>query len=430
MVMSVLLFLFFGILISGAPVFIAIGLSSVMAIWVGGDIPELLVVTRLFGGLDKFAVMALPFYIFAANLMDVGGLSVRIVEWARSLVKNVVGGMAVATEVACMAFGALSGSAPATVVAIGRLMAPRLVKDGYSESFIAGLITSSGSVAVIIPPSITIMLFAASTGASTGALFIGGIIPGLLYGLFTALYCMWHAKKNGIKKSSSVEDAPDTLWNSTKKASWALGVPVIILGGIYAGIVTPTEAAGLSAVYAYFVGAVVYKKIGIRELIDVSKKSVITVAQVMSLIAVASIFAWILTVMQLPQQMSTFVAGSSSTIFFLISMNVILLIAGMFMDPNSLIIILGPIFYQIGMVLGLSATHIGIIMTMNLAIGMFTPPFGLNLFVTSSVIDVPMFSIYRSVIPFILVSILVLILITFAPGITTFLPSLVFKGGI
>ena len=431
MSLPILVLFFLGLLVSGIPIFIAIGFASLMAIlFTAGDIPSTLAITRLFGGLDKFAVMALPFYIFAANLMDVGGLSERIVAWAESLVRGITGGIAVATEVACMAFGALSGSSPATVVAIGRLMVPRLIKKGYGKNFIAGLVTSSGSVASIIPPSITMMLFAAATGASTGALFIGGLLPGLVYGIATSAYCYWYAKKNKIDVSISKEDVSEGFLLATKKASWALGVPIIIIGGIYAGVVTPTEAAGLSAIYAYFVGAVIYKKIGLKELFKICERSIVTISQVMILIAVASIFAWLLTVMRLAQQMASFVSASTSTVIFLLSINVILLIAGMFMDPNSLTIILGPIFYQAGTALGLSPTHIGIILTMNLAIGMFTPPFGLNLFVAGAVTGDTMANIYRGVIPFIVISIVVLLLITFIPEITHFLPNLVFKGKI
>lgn len=432
MALSILVIIFLGLLASGIPIFIAIGVASLMAIFFAGDIPSIIAVTRLFGGLDKFAVMALPFYILAANLMDVGGLSERIVAWAKSLVRGITGGIAMATEVACMAFGALSGSSPATVIAIGRLMVPHLMEEGYDKGFIAGLITSSGSVASIIPPSITMMLFAAATGASTGALFIGGVFPGLIYGLATSIYCYWYAKKNKIGASISKpnKDISEGFVLATRKASWALGVPIIIIGGIYAGIVTPTEAAGLSAIYAYLVGAFIYKKIGLKELFKICERSIVTISQVMILIAVASIFAWLLTVMQLPQKMASFVSASTSKVIFLLSINVILLIAGMFMDPNSLTIILGPIFYLAGTALGLSPTHIGIILTVNLSIGMFTPPFGLNLFVAGAVTGETMANIYRSVIPFIVISIVALLIITFIPEITLFLPNLVFKGRI
>lgn len=430
----VLAVMFVVLLAMGSPIFVAIGLSSIIALLVAGSgIPDTLAITRLFGGLDKFAVMALPFYIFAANIMDVGGLSEKIVDWARALVKGVVGGLAVAMQVACMAFGALSGSCPATVIAIGRLMAPRLVKEGYDPGFIAGALVSGSAVASIIPPSITMMLFAASTGASTGALFIGGVVPGLLFGALLIMYSMWYAKKNNIQSSAvAAGDGGDDIsfLTATRRASWALGVPLIIIGGIYLGIVTPTEAAGLSAVYALFVGTVIYKQITWKGFLTICEKSVEVIAQVMILIAVASIFAWLLTVVQLPQQLANIVTASASVVIFLLLMNGILLIAGMFMDPNSLVIILGPIFYQIGTAMGLTATHIGIVVTVNLAIGMFTPPFGLNLFVAQTVVKQPMAFIYKSAIPFVVLCIASLLLITFIPQLTEWLPSLVFKGGI
>ncbi|MBN2439308.1 MAG: TRAP transporter large permease subunit [Deltaproteobacteria bacterium] len=428
--MTFMLILFVVLLILGAPIFVVIGISSFAAIILtGGEIPNTLAVTRLFAGIDKFAVMAVPFYIFAANIMEIGGLSERIVNWARSLVRGMYGGLAVATEVACMAFGALSGAAPATVVAVGRLMTPQLVKEGYDRAFISGLIASSGSVAIIIPPSIAMMLYAAATGASTGALFVGGIVPGIIYGLFTCFYCMWYGKKHNIRGTSGGAK-PMGLMNATKEASWALGVPVIILGGIYAGIVTPTEAAALSAIYALFVGIVVYRQITWLKFYQICRSSVVTTAVVMIMIANASIFGWLLTVGQLPQAMASFATELASPAMFLMMVNVILLIAGMFMDPNSLIVILGPIFFYVGQNLGISATHMGVIMTINLAIGMFTPPFGLNLFVAPMVTGSPLAQIYRSVWPFVIISMLALLIITYLPQLTLALPRMVFPGSI
>lgn len=423
-----LVLLFIALLVMGAPIFIAIGWASFSALIVsGGGTPCTLAITRLFGGLDKFAVMALPFYIFAANIMEIGGLSERIVNWARSVVKGVYGGLAMATELACMVFGALSGSSPATVVAVGKLVTPQLMREGYDRGFIAGLITSSGSVAIIIPPSITMMLFAASTGASTGALFIGGIIPGVIYSILTMAYCFLYGRKRNIKGYVR-DERPVGLWKATKEAAWALGVPIIILGGIYAGIVTPTEAAGLSAMYALFVGVLVYRQIDFKRFVQICRNSVVTTAQVMILIATASIFAWLLTIEQVPQQLGASATQLSTTTTFLLMMNIVLLIGGMFMDPNSLTIILGPIFYQTGMMLGLSPTHLGVILTVNLAIGMFTPPFGLNLFVAPGVTGASVAEIYRGVVPFIIISIVGLILVTYLPGLTLALPRMIFKG--
>ena len=425
MILAIMLAIFFVLLFAGAPVFVAIGISSVVAALMSGT-PETMVLTRLFGGLDKYSIMALPFYIYAANIMGIGGLSEKIVDWATALVRKVVGGIAVATEIACMAFGALSGSAPATVVAIGKIMTPKLEKQGYDKGFISGLITSSGAVAIIIPPSITMMMYASATGSSTGSLFIGGFIPGIIFGAATIAYCMFYAKKHNIGAVKNVDEEELTLGAATRKAAWALGVPVIIIGGIYGGFVTPTEAAGVSVVYALFVGAVIYKKIKLKEFWEITKKSVETSAQVMILIAVASIFAWMMTTMRVPQKLAEFAQQAASQTLFLLLMNVVLLIAGMLMDPNSLVIILGPIFYTIGTTLGLDPIHIGIIITVNLAIGMYTPPFGLNLFVASSVTGGTMAQIYKSVIPFILISIFALLLITFIPALTTFLPSLLY----
>lgn len=428
---TVLVVLFVFLLVSGAPIFVAIGLASFGAI-LGTDsgIPSSVAVTRLFAGLDRFAVMALPFFIFAAHIMEVGGLSERIMNWARAMVRGVYGGLALATQLACLVFGALSGSSPATVVAIGRLVVPPMVKDGYDRGFISGLIASSASVALIMPPSITMMLFAAATGASVGALFVGGILPALVYSLLMSAYCFWYAKKRNIRGETQTGERPIGILQASREVGWALGVPVIILGGIYAGAVTPTEAAGLSAVYALLVSVVIYRAIDLRQFMTICQRSVVVTAQVMILIAVASIFGWLLTVAQLPQELATFSAGLPSTFYFLLMINVVLLLAGMFMDPNSLIIILGPIFYTVGLEMGLSPTHLGVVMTVNLAIGMFTPPFGLNLFVAPSVTGTSIEVIYRSIWPFFLISVIALALITYVPEITLFLARLVFPGSV
>jgi C4-dicarboxylate transporter DctM subunit len=385
----------------------------------------MIMVQRLFGGMDKFALMSLPFFILAADLMDFGGLSERILRWARILVGHLHGGLGMATQVACMFFGALSGSSPATVIAVGKLMYPELVKQKYPGKFATGLIVSSGSVALLIPPSITLIIYATVTGVSVSSLFLAGIGAGLVYGLASLVYIYFFARKHNLprdKRASFKE-----LLTATKDASWSLMIPVIILGGIYLGILTPTEAAGFSAIYAMFVGLVVYKELNLKRLATVCIKSATTSAQVLIVVAAAQAFGWILTVGQVPQMLAQSIISYASTpIAFLLLVNIILLIAGMFMDGVASIIILAPLLYPLANKLGIDPVHFGVVVVTNLCIGQFTPPFGLNLFVANGITGLPIGKLSSGVLSFVLVSIIALLLITYIPEISLFLPNLAY----
>lgn len=272
------------LLLLGVPVFAALGLSSLIAIVGFSNYPIMIVVQRMVGGVDKFSLMAIPFFILAANVMKTGGIANRILDWAQTLVGHLRGGMAITTEVACMFFGAVSGSSPATVLAIGGLTYPKMVEKDYPTGFSTGLITASGSVALLIPPSISAIVYGSVTGASVGALFMAGFGAGIIYGLCFLLYCYWYARKHDIPLAPRTT-AREKI-KATKNAAWALGVPVIIIGGIYAGIFTPTEAAGVSAVYAIFVSLVIYRDMTVRDLLKCCVASAGTTAQVMILLAV------------------------------------------------------------------------------------------------------------------------------------------------
>ena len=419
--MCMLLVMLFG----SVPIFVALALSVLASMLLFTGLDPMVLAQRMFGGLDKFSLMSMPFFIFAANLMDTGGLSKRILKWTRSLVGARKGGLAYTTQCTCMVFGALCGSSPATVIAMGRMLYPELIESGYPEEFSAGLITSSGSVALIIPPSITLIMYAAATGVSVGSLFMSGISAGIVYGLATVIYIWFFSGSHRLQVSE-----PSTwreIGRNTLEAGWSLMVPVIILGGIYRGAFTPTEAAGISAMYALFVGVCVYREITWAKLRDVCLRSAVTCAQVMILVAAATSFAWFLTVGRIPQIVaSAIIANIRSPWAFIAMVNVILLVVGMFMEGIAAIVILAPLFYPIAMGMGIDPLHLGIIMVSNLALGNFTPPFGLNLFVASGVTGLPMSKIIRSVMIFIVVSILGLLVISYVPPVSTFLPALVY----
>jgi len=423
--LTALLIILLIFLFSSMPIFVALTFSSLIAIMFYTNIPAMVMVQRLFGGIDKFALMSLPFFILAADLMDTGGLSQRILRWARTLVGHLHGGLGMATQVACMFFGALSGSSPATVIAVGKLMYPELVKQEYPKNFATGLIVSSGSVALLIPPSITLIIYATVTGVSVSSLFLAGIGAGLLYGLVSLIYVYFFARKHDLPRNEKASF--QELLAATKDASWSLMIPVIILGGIYLGILTPTEAAGFSAIYALFVGMVVYKELDFKNLLQVCIKSATTSAQVLIVVAAAQAFGWLLTVGQVPQMLTKGILAYASTpIMFLLLVNILLLIAGMFMDGVASIIILAPLLYPIANKLGIDPIHFGIVVVTNLCIGQFTPPFGLNLFVANGITGLPIGKLARGVVSFVAVSIIALLIITYVPQISLFLPNLAY----
>ncbi len=420
-----LLLVFFALVFIGAPVFVALSFSAFSALLFFTDLPLMVVTQRMLGGIDKFSLMSVPFFILGANVMKKGGIADRILKWSEVMVGSTRGGLAFTTIIACMFFGAVSGSSPATVIAIGGLMYPALKKNNYDGGFNVGLITSSGSIALLIPPSISAIIYGAVTGASVGALFMAGVGAGLIYSAAYLVYSYWYARKNNIepgKKSTLAEKLKATL-----SASWALGIPAIIMGGIYLGIFTPTEASGVSAIYAIIVSMFVYKEMSFKDLVKTCVDSAQSTAQLMFLLAAASVFGWVLTVAQVPQNLTNLIIGGNFGQYgFLMLVNIMLLVAGMFIDGSSAIIITAPLLYPIAMQLGINPIHLGVIMVTNAAIGMFTPPFGLNLFVAQPATGESMLNIIKGVMPFVIISIIALLLITYIPEISLFLPRLVY----
>jgi len=419
--------LFAFLLAASVPIFVVLALSVTVMIWLGGLMPLAIVVERMFSGIDSFALMAIPFFILTGNLMSVGGLSQRLIRFADLLVGRITGGLGVTTVTSAMFFGAISGSSPATVVAIGGILNPALRKAGYSANFSIGLIVAAGSLGIIIPPSIVMIVYAAATGVSVGALFMAGVGAGLAYGFVFMCYAVYHARKHNVPRSK-----PPTgreIWDGFKDASWGLGVPVLILGGIYGGVFTPVEAAAVSVIYSLFVSAVIYREKSFAELWVTIRDSAATTAQVMIILSAAAVLAWYLTSTGIAVSIANAILSlSSNPIHLFMLINIAVLIAGMFLDAASIMVILGPLLYKVGVQVGMDPVHLGVVLTVNGAIGMFTPPFGLNLFVASSLQGVSYEQAVKGALPFIGLAIVGLMIVTYVPAISMWLPRMLYAG--
>lgn len=425
--MEIALFGSLGILLAlSVPIFIALSLCVVIVFMLFSPVPLETVMMRMFAGLDKFALMSIPFFILAANLMSEGGISRRVINLANVLVGSFRGGLAMTAVLASMFFGAISGSSPATVVAIGGLMYAALLKEGYSESFSTGLITSAGSLGIIIPPSVTMIVYGAVTGVSVGTLFVSGFGAGIVFGLGFIVYAYYYAKGN-IAIVVKARPTGAELWGAMKDSGWGIGVPVIIIGGIYGGVFTPTEAAAVAVVYALFVAIFVYREMNMASFYETVLGSAITTAQVMIVLAAASVFAWILTSEGITVAIAeTMLAVSTSPYIILLMINIVVLIAGMFIDGASIIMIMAPLFYPIAIKSGIDPIHLGVVLTVNSAIGMFTPPFGLNLFVATGITGLPLSRLTQGIWVFIAISIVTLAIITYLPEISLWLPRQIY----
>ena len=389
--------------------------------------PERLVLApkEMFTAIDKFPLAAIPFFILAGNLMETGGISRRLVDFAKSLVGGVQGGLPMTCVLTCMIFAAVSGSSVATTFAIGAILIPALIKHGYPTSYAAALQATSAELGVIIPPSIPMILYGVSAEVSIGELFIAGFGPGLLISaalmLFVWVYCKWKGwgKNDGEGRLS--------FGKATWQAGWALLMPVIILGGIYGGIFTPTEASAIAVVYALIVGMLIYREIGIKDLFPVLRRSVISSAVIMFIIANAGLFAFLITRAGVPEAIGHWLEQVlQSPAMFLLGVNAALFIIGMFIETSAAIIVLAPILAPVAAHFGIDPVHFGLIMVVNLALGMITPPFGVNLFAACTVAKISLDQIVKHLIPFVLVIISCLMLITYIPSISLALRDLVF----
>ena len=405
------------LLLLGLPIFVVLLLTSLAAILFVAHVPLQAIQTYMFGSLDNFPLLAVPFFVLAGEIMGRGGIANRVVTWVVSIVGGVRGSLAVTTVASSELFGAMAHTTVGTVVAIGRLLFPSLTKHGYSERFAIALITSSGAVAVIIPPSISMILYAMSAQVSAIKLFTAGILPSLLIGMVDAVYVLIYAKIKMVPLSAPARWK--NIWASTKDASWAIGTIVVIFGGIYGGVFTPTEAAGVAVVYSLFVAMFVYREVGLAELWQIVVSSAVLISQILIIVTGAGVYSWLMTTSGIPQNLiATVTAMHLPNWQTLLFVNAGLLIAGSFLEPPAAILILTPLLLPVVEAAGINALHFGIIMAVNLSIGLYMPPFGLNLFAARAIFNAPMGMIYRGVLPFVIVNFLVLLVITYVPAIS------------
>ncbi|MDD7650624.1 TRAP transporter large permease [Cloacibacillus porcorum] len=421
MVVQVLSFALAILCIMNVPIAICLGAASFLALYMDGSVPLLLLVQRMFTGTDSFTLLAIPLFMIAGRLMEWGGISKRLIDLSMNVVGGMYGGLANVSILACMFFAAISGSAPATVVAIGSIMVPAMIKEGYGKSFSVAILAAAGIIGVIIPPSILFVSYGVSIGASIGKLFIAGIIPGVIMGLSLMLFCYIVSRINGWK--SSVKPTFRGFLSSLKKSIWGLLMPIIILGGIYGGIFTPTESAAVACIYSLFVGFFVYKELNIKNTYISFYEAGTTSAMVLLIIATATAMGWILTTEQVPLRIAEALSSlAQSRYSLLLFLNIMLLVTGCLMEPNAAIIILGPIFLPLLQQANIDLIHFGVVMVVNMAIGMLTPPLGVNLFVAQSLQkDIPIKSIISAVTPMIIVLLVNLMLFTYIPAISTVL---------
>ena len=418
-----LLILLFALLLTSTPIAIAMGLTSFIYFYFYTTIPLTQVPERLFNSLNTFPLMAIPFFVLAANLMSRGGISKRLIAASNALVGQFRGGLAMTAVLACMFFAAISGSSPATVVAVGTLIIPAMIKNGYGKNFSTGLVTTSGSLGILIPPSIPLIVYGISTEQSIGDLFIAGIGPGIMAGIMLLILAVVISRRKnyGTGKFAIVMTGAERF-RALRDAVLSLALPIFVLGGIYSGFFTPTEAAAMAVFYALIVSIFIYREIKIKDLVPVLMSSLRTSSMIMFIIAAGILFSFVLTSERIPTQVSeALLASELSPVLFLILVNILLLIVGMFMETSSAILILAPVLLPVAMALGVDPIHFGIIMIINLEIGMMTPPLGLNLFIASGLTGMGVLKVTKAAMPSVAVLLVALLIVTFVPQISLFL---------
>ena len=418
----VLLFLF---MFLGMPIAMSLGLASVLSILLFSQDSMASLSLKVFTTMEQYTLLAIPFFILSGAFLTTGGVARRLVNVGIALVGHVRGGLAMAGVIACMFFAAVSGSSPATVVAIGSIVIAGMIRTGYTKEFAAGVICNAGTLGILIPPSIPMVVYCAATEQSVGRLFMAGFLPGLLLGLMlmAAVYVVARIIDLPYQQRASIK----VVWQSFREAIWGMMLIVIILGGIYGGAFTPTEAAAVAAVYAFIVAVFVYKDLKLADVPQVLLEAGKVTVMLMFIITNAFLFAHVLTTEQIPQTItSLIVAADMPPWLFLVVVNIILLIAGNFMEPSAIILILAPIFFPIALKLGIDPIHLGIIMVVNMEIGMIPPPVGLNLFVTSGITGMSLWEVVKAAFPWLTILLVFLVIVTYVPIISTFLPDLLF----
>ena len=418
----VMLFLF---MLLGMPVAVALGLSSLLTILVLGQDSLASLSLKLFETSEHFTLLAIPYFILSGAFMTTGGVARRMIRFAIACVGHLRGGLAIASVLACMLFAAVSGSSPATVVAVGSIVIAGMVRSGYPKEFAAGVVCNAGTLGILIPPSIVMVVYGAATETSVGKLFMAGVIPGILLGLMLMLAIWVLAKIKNLPRQPRA--SLNEVLVAGRDSIWGLLLLFIILGGIYGGVFTPTEAAAVAAVYAFFIAVFVYRDVKFAKVPSVLVDATKVTVMLMFIIANALLFAHVLTTERIPQMIAEqIVAWGMPAWGFLIVVNLLLLAAGAFMEPTGIILILAPILFPIATQLGIDPVHLGIIMVVNLEIGMVTPPIGLNLFVTAGITRMSMGEVVRAAVPWLSVLLVFLVIVTYMPIITLWLPNLLF----
>ena len=411
------------LMLTGMPISIALGLTVLTFLFTLTQVPLEAVALKLFTGIEKFEIMAIPFFILAGNFLTHGGVAKRMIRFASDMVGHFYGGLGLAGVVACALFAAVSGSSPATVVAIGSILLPAMVKAGFPKRFGAGIVTTSGALGILIPPSIVMVMYSVSTNTSVGALFMAGVVPGLMLATMLGLTTWYLARKNNyprLPKASFVE-----RMKSFKESVWGLMLIVVVMGGIYTGIFTPTEAAAISAVYAFVIAVFVYKDMGLKDVPRVLLSSANMSAMLLYIITNAVLFSFLMTSENIPQAMADWLLDKGlGVITFLLFVNIILLVAGNFMEPSSIVLIFSPILFPVAMKLGIDPVHFGIMMVVNMEVGMCHPPVGLNLYVASGITKMGITELTVAVWPWLLTMLVFLVVVTYWPGLSLWFPRM------
>jgi C4-dicarboxylate transporter DctM subunit len=409
------------LMLTGMPISISLGLTVLTFLFFMTHVPVESVALKLFTGIEKFEIMAIPFFILAGNFLTHGGVARRMIKFATSMVGHWHGGLGLGGVLACALFAAVSGSSPATVVAIGSILLPAMVKAGFPKRFGAGVITTSGALGILIPPSIVMVMYSVSTNTSVGALFMAGVMPGIVMAAMlgmTTWYRAWKYRYPRQPKASWRE-----RWTAFRESAWGLFLIVVVMGGIYSGIFTPTEAAAMSAVYAFFVAVFIYKDLGLKDVPRVLLASANMSAMLLYIITNAVLFSFLMTHENIPQAMADWMMGTGiGVIGFLLMANILLLLAGNFMEPSSIVLILAPILFPIATKLGIDPVHFGIIMVVNMEVGMCHPPVGLNLYVSSGITKMGITELTIAVWPWLLTMLVSLALVTYWPSLSLWLP--------
>ena len=418
----IIFILLFALMLTGMPISISLGLTVLTFLFAMTDVPIEAVALKLFTGIEKFEIMAIPFFILAGNFLTHGGVARRMILFATSMVGHMHGGLALAGVMACALFAAVSGSSPATVVAIGSIILPAMVMQGYPKKFGAGVITTSGALGILIPPSIVMVMYSVSTNTSVGALFMAGVIPGLVLATMLGMTTWWLARKNNYPRLPRATWG--ARWRAFRESAWGLLLIIIVIGGIYTGIFTPTEAAAMSAVYAFIIAVFVYKDMPLKRVPKVLLDSASLSAMLLYIITNAVLFSFLITSEQIPQSMADWMLGQGlGPIAFLLVVNVLLLLAGNVMEPSSIVLILAPILFPVAMKLGIDPIHFGILIVVNMEVGMCHPPVGLNLYVASGITKMGISELTVAVWPWLLTMLVFLVIVTYWAPLSLWLPQ-------